>query len=169
MVFQWVVLPFLQLFWHVCCHSQDRTLGKWRKCCDFFWFIFFSIELIIQWPWKNDQKLLEVWHASKEPFPSFSYRRCAWSMHSLTLTPGVARREGQEGKAREAKLMKWWSRKLLSIPTNNVHNENFRTYPVRVWKLSFLHHVFMQNLRQSWLETRESCPLSSEGFITGPN
>lgn len=142
--------------------------GKMKEVL-WFYFIFFLNWTNHPVALKNDQKLLEVWHASKEPFPSFSYRRCARSMHSLALTPGVGRREEQEGKAREAKLMKWWSRNLLGISTNNVHNENFRAYPVRVWKWSFLHHVFMQNLRQSWLETRESCPLSSEGFITGPN
>lgn len=104
MALRWVALPFLQLFWHGCCHSRDRSLGICRRSYDFLFFFFSHVN------WsslKNHQNLLAGWHASKALFPSFSYRRYAQSVHSLAPATGVGTREEQEGKATEAKLMKW--------------------------------------------------------------
>lgn len=46
-------------------------------------------------------------HASEAPFLSFSYRRSAQRVHSLAPAVGEGRPEEQEGKATEAKLLKW--------------------------------------------------------------
>lgn len=168
MVLQWVVLPFLQLFWHVCCHSRDRALGKWRKCYNFFFFSQFN------WSSSGLEKSSKAFGSVtclQRTVPNLQLQKMC-SEHAQPGTDTRSRNKrvtgghGQRGKAHE---VMWTSRKLLGISTNNVNNENLRVSPVRVWEWSFLHHVFMQNLRQSWLETRGSCPVSSEGFITGPN
>lgn len=140
-VLQWVVLPFLQLYWHGYCHSRDRSLGICRRCYDFF----FSQ---VNWSSRGLEKSSKAFGSVtclQSTVPILQLQNVCSERAQPGTSSGSRKNRGTGGQGHRGKAHEviWTSRRLLGISTNNMNNENLRVSPVRVWKWSFFHHAFM--------------------------